>query len=126
MKQKQSYDILSKPIILGRNKISVHTKAAVLSLYEDGEFTNLMPGIKNFAGVSRNVCQQKWLILCILEKLYAALCDKYLEWKIGFSEFCSLCPKSPMCLQKAFIHIIFQKRVYSMPKCNPSSRCSKQ
>ena len=123
MKQKQSYGILSKPIILGRNKISVHTKAAVLSLYEDGEFTHLIPGIKNFAGVSQNVCQQKWLILCIL---YAALYDKYLEQKIGFSEFCSLCPKSPVCLQKAFIHIIFQKRVYSMPKCNPSSRCSKQ
>ena len=65
MKQKQSYGILSKPIILGRNKISVHTKAAVLSLYEDGEFTHLMPGIKNFVGVSRNVYQQKRLILCI-------------------------------------------------------------
>ena len=73
MKQKQSYGILSKPIILGRNKISVHTKAAVLSLYEDDEFTHLMPGIKNFADVSRNVCQQKWLILCILKKLYATL-----------------------------------------------------
>ena len=46
MKQKQSYGILSKPIILGRNKISIHTKAAVLLLYEDGEFTHLMPGIK--------------------------------------------------------------------------------
>ena len=83
MKQKQSYGILSKPIILG-NKISVHTKAAVLSLYEDGEFIHLMPGIKDFAGVSQNVCQQKLLILCILKKLYAALCDKYLEQKIGF------------------------------------------
>ena len=71
MKQKQSYGILSKATIVGRNKISVHTKAAVLSLYENGEFTYLMPGIKDFSGVSRNVCQQKWLILCILKKLYA-------------------------------------------------------
>ena len=47
MKQKQSYGILSKPIILG-NKISDHTKAAILSLCEDGEFTHLMPGIKDF------------------------------------------------------------------------------
>ena len=43
MKQKQSYGILSKPIIPGRNKISDHTKAAVLSLYEDDEFTRLTP-----------------------------------------------------------------------------------
>ena len=51
MKQKQSYGILSKPIILGRNKIFVHTKATVLSLYKDDEFTHLMPGIKNLVGV---------------------------------------------------------------------------
>ena len=104
MKQKQSYGILSKPIILGRNKISVHTKPAVLSLHEDGEFTHLMPEIKNFAGVSRNVCQQKWLILCILKKLYAALCNKYLEWKIGFSEFCSLCLKWCVPVSSKGIH----------------------
>ena len=45
MKQKQSYSILSKPIILERNKISDHTKAAVLSLYENDKLTHLMPGI---------------------------------------------------------------------------------
>ena len=73
MKEKQSYGILLKSIILGRNKRSVHTKAAVLSLYEDGEFTRLMPGIKNFVGVSQNIYQQKWLNLCIFKKLYAAL-----------------------------------------------------
>ena len=110
MKQKQSYDILSKPIILGRNKTSVHTKAAVLSLCKDGEFTHLMPGIKNFAGVSRNVCQQKWLILCILKKLYAALCDKYLEWKIGFSEFCSYV-QNHQCVFKRHSFISFFKNV---------------
>ena len=70
MKQKQSYGILSKAIIVGRNKISVYTKAAVLSLYENDEFTYLMPGIKDFAGVSRNVCQQKWLILHILKAFF--------------------------------------------------------
>ena len=109
MKQKQSYGILSKPIILGRNKISVHTKAAVLSLYEDGKFTHLMPGIKIFAGVSQNVCQQKWLILCILKKLYAALCDKYLERKIGFSAFCLFNMSKITSVSSKGIHIIFQK-----------------
>ena len=59
MKQKQLYGIFSKPIILGRNKISDYTKAAVLSLYEDGKFTHLMPGIKDSVRVSRNVHEQK-------------------------------------------------------------------
>ena len=56
MKQKQSHSILSKP---GRNKISDHTKAAILSLYEDDEFTSLMLGIKDCVSVSQNVHQQK-------------------------------------------------------------------
>ena len=103
MKQKQSYGIYN--ICYGiRNKISVHTKATVLSLYEDGEFTHLMPGIKNFVGVSQNVYQQKWLILCILKKLYAALCDKYLEQKIGFSEFHLLCTKWCVPVSSKGIH----------------------
>ena len=93
MKQKQSYGILSKPIIPGRNKISDHTKAAVLSLYKDDEFTCLMLGIKDCVSVSRNVHQQKRLILGNLKELYVAFCDKYSELKIGFSKFCSLCPK---------------------------------
>ena len=42
MKQKQSYGILSKLIILGRNKISDYTKNAVLSLYEDDDDVMMM------------------------------------------------------------------------------------
>ena len=45
--------------------------------------------------VSQIIHQQKWLILCNLKELYAAFCDKYLELKIAFLEFCSLCLKSP-------------------------------
>ena len=115
MKQKQSYGILSKPIIPGRNKIFDHRKTAVISLYEDDKFTCLMPGIKGCVSVSRNVHQQKRLILCNLKELYAAFCDKHSKLKIGFSKFCSLHPK--WCVSLC---------MYSTLKCNSSGRCSKQ
>ena len=59
-------------------------------MYEDDEFTRLMPGIKDCVSVSRNVYQQKRLFLCNLKKLHATFCEKHLELKIGFSRFCSL------------------------------------
>ncbi|XP_076820954.1 uncharacterized protein LOC143466202 [Clavelina lepadiformis] len=62
-------------------------------MYENDEFTRLMPGIKDYVSVSKNVHKQKRLILCNLKELYATFCEKYPELKIRFSKFCSLRPK---------------------------------
>lgn len=59
IKQKESDGILTKPIIPGRNKISDDTKSAVLSIYENDEFTRQMPGMKDYVAFKKIFINKK-------------------------------------------------------------------
>ena len=61
--------------------------------YENDEYLWLMPGAKDYVSVTRNVHQQKRLLLCNLKELYHSYKEKFSQHKIGLSKFCELWPK---------------------------------
>lgn len=65
----------------------------VVSFYQNDEYSRIMPGKKDKVSISKNVHQQKRLLLCNLNELYAAFKFEYPAIKIGFSKFCMLRPK---------------------------------
>ena len=111
--------VWSKSIIPGRNKISDHTKAVVLSLCENDKFIHLE--LKTLQVLLEMFINKKFL--CNLNGLNAAYCDKYSKLKIGFLEFCLLNPKWCVLMSSKGNYLIL--RMYSMLKCN-LGRCSKK
>ena len=67
--------------------------AQLVRVFENDEFSCLIPGKKDYVSIGKNVHMQKRLTLCNLKKLYLALKEKHPNVKIGFSKFCSLRPK---------------------------------
>ena len=52
-----------------------------------------MPGKKDYVSISKNVHQQKRLLLSNLKELFISFKQKHEDIKIGYSKFCSLRPK---------------------------------
>ena len=65
----------------------------VQNIYQDDEYSRLMPGKKYCISIGKGIHAQKRLILCNLRELYSAFEDVNPEVSIGFSKFCCLCPK---------------------------------
>ena len=65
----------------------------VKAFCEDDEFSQQIPGKKDYISVSHNTHTQKRLILSNLNELYANFKSKYASTSIGFSKFCELWPK---------------------------------
>lgn len=65
----------------------------IKNFYQNNEFSRIMPGKKDKVSISKNVYEQKRLLLCNLNELYAAFKFEYPALKIGLSKFCSLRPK---------------------------------
>lgn len=86
--------VLAKPSSYkGKTNISEDTVNLVISFYQDDEFSRLMPGKKDFVSISKNVHEQKRLLLCNLKELHQFFKQKYPDKKIGISKFCTLKPK---------------------------------
>ena len=66
-------------------------KLARILFYSDDEYSR--PGKKDYISIGQNKHMSKNLILCNLKELYVTYKIKYPDHKIGFSKFCSLCPK---------------------------------
>ena len=69
------------------------TAEKVQFFYEDDAHSRLMPGRKDFVTIKKNVHKQKRFLLCNLHELYVLFKEQNPVLKIGFSKFCSLCPK---------------------------------
>lgn len=65
----------------------------IINFYQNDEYSRIMPGKKDKVSISKNVHQQKRLLLCNLNELYAAFKFEYPTIKIGFSKFSMLRPK---------------------------------
>jgi hypothetical protein len=72
----------------------------VIQFYEIDEFSHLCPGKKDFMSVKQQHEEttrwehgQKRLLLCNLQELYVAFCEKHPTVSIGFSKLAELCPK---------------------------------
>ena len=78
----------------------------VEEFYQDDEYTQLMPGRKDYVSIKHIIFQQKRLILCNLNDLFRAFKEQNLTVNLGFSKFCSL--KSKWCVLdgSAGIHTI--------------------
>ena len=58
--------------------------------YENDEYLWSMPGATDYVSITRNVHQQKHLLLCNLKELYQSYKEKFSQHKIGLSKFCEL------------------------------------
>ena len=74
-------------------KIPDFLTALVQDFFQQDEHSRIMPGKKDCVKVKSGHPQQKRLLLSNLHELYIDFKSKYPHFKIGFSKFCSLCPK---------------------------------
>ena len=65
-----------------------------------------MPGSKDYVSISRNIHQQKRLLLCNLRELFVEFKKTNLDVKISFSKFCSLRPKWCILLGSSGSHTV--------------------
>ena len=81
------------PVRKNRDGISDETKAKVVSIYEDDEYSRILPGTKDKVSIGREIYQQKRLLLCNVKELYSEFQQKFPNSKIGLSRFFELKPK---------------------------------
>ena len=65
--------------------MSSETLDAIKMFYQDDEHSRQLPGKKDFVSISRNVHQQKRLLLSNLKELYSAFKLKNPSLELGFS-----------------------------------------
>ena len=73
--------------------ISEDTKAKVLAIYEDDEYSRQMPGTSDKVSIAKKVYKTKRLLLCTVPELYATFQGLYPDNKIGLTRFYQLRPK---------------------------------
>ena len=66
------------------------TKAKVLAMYQDDEYSRHMPGTSDKVSIAKNVYENKRLLLCTVPELYATFQNLYPENKIGLTRFYKL------------------------------------
>ena len=65
----------------------------VHAFYEDDEQRRQLLRKKDYVSIQEGVQKQKQLVPCNLHELVVAFKEKKTDVKIGFSKFCTLCPK---------------------------------
>ena len=69
------------------------TTDLVQAFYEDDEYSRQLPEKKDYVSIQKGAHKQKWLVLCNLHELSVVFKERNPDVKIGFSKFCTLCPK---------------------------------
>ena len=92
-KLKEEFGILATPIRKTRHGISDDVKQLVLDVYEDDEYSRLMPGVKDKVSLGNKVHHQKRLMLCTIKELYSIFKENHPSIKIGLTKFQLLKPK---------------------------------
>ena len=65
----------------------------VKEFYNNNENNRIMTGRKERVSISKNQYAQKRLLLCTLRELCGEYKQQNADIKLGFSKFCTLCPK---------------------------------
>ena len=99
---------------------------AITGLYEDDEYSRMLPGAKDKVRIQRGHYHQKRLLLCTVKELYAACKLKYPCTEVDFLDFLSLNQKGVLHLAP-LEHIecvcsIHQNGVLLADACNMSYR----
>ena len=81
--------ILAKPAPKKGKTFPQETLDLVQSFYEDDEYSQQVPGKKDYVSIGWNVQKQKRLVSCNLSELYSAFRDKHPNIKLGLSKFCT-------------------------------------
>ena len=92
-KLKEENGILLVPNPRHGKTLPEDIKTLVVNVFEDDEFSRLMPGKKDYVSIAKNIHKQRRLLLCNLKELYSAFKERHPDAKVGFSKFCSLRPK---------------------------------
>ena len=96
---KRAGQVKAKHGILGIHKrdrnegITDDTKAKVLSVYNDDEYSRMMPGSADKVSIGKKVYKQKRLLLTTCSELYTTFQELYPQNKIGLTRFTQLRPK---------------------------------
>ena len=90
-----SEGILATPKRKLRSGITDTTKSKVIMMYNDDEYSRIMPGAKDKVSLGKKTYAQKRLILCTLKELFHFFRTEYSnpDDKIGLTKFCTLRPK---------------------------------
>ena len=91
--QGSNSSVCSLPPPRKGKSLSEETVEKVTQFYENNQHSRIMPGIKDRVSVKKNVYQQKRLLLCTLQELYAHFKEQNPSAKIGLAKFCALRPK---------------------------------
>ena len=76
---------------------------------------------KDYVSIKKNQHEQKCPVLCNLHELYFAFKEQNPKIQVGFSKFCSLCPKSCIIAGKSGT---FSLCMYNTSKCGITCRCT--
>ena len=90
---KKERGILTIPARKQRQGITKQAKLKVVSLYEDNEYSRILPGAKDKVSIGRGHYHQKRLLLWTAKELYAAFKLKYPWTKVGLLQFFEFKPK---------------------------------
>lgn len=85
----QQKTILPQVKFTRKSSVSDETKKLILDFYCDDENSKLMPGKDDKVSMSKGVYEQKRLMLCNVEELFALFKKKYPDLKVGLSFFLS-------------------------------------
>ncbi|KAK3911351.1 Protein piccolo [Frankliniella fusca] len=103
---KEQHGILATPQFSRSSTILDVTKELVVQFYLEEENSKVLPGIRDCVSVSKNVYEQKRLLLFTLGELYALFLQKFPDLKIGRSIFFSLRPKWCVFPRSTGTHIV--------------------
>ena len=109
---KKIKGIIAKPVQKQGKVTSQNTIDLELRMYEDGGFSRQMPGKKDYFSIAKGVHKQKRQyvnspsILCNLREMYAAFKEKYPNFELGFSKFCTFRPKCGVLAGSSAAHSV--------------------
>lgn len=89
----KSDGILTMPPPRKGKTLSSKIKNTIIEFYCSEENSRIMPGNKDKVSISRNMYEQKRLILSTLKELYLSFKQNHPDLQVGFSSFASLRPK---------------------------------
>ena len=90
---KKIKGIIAKPVQKQGKVTSQNTIHLELRMYEDDGFSRQVPGKKDYFSIAKVVHKQKRIVLCNLREMYVAFKEKYPNFELGFSKFCTFRPK---------------------------------
>jgi len=93
LKLRQEKGLLSSPSFQRTSLVSDETRSAVVKFYLDDRYSKVLPGRRDVISLGGGAYEQKRLLLCNLNELFALFKNEFSDHKIGLSVFCSLRPK---------------------------------